>query len=186
MHPIGEARKTLFASDCELRSRRIKGVSWTSAVRKLFGRANTVAQDPIFGEIELQQGAWFAASSFPRAEGPIEVSVWGEDKPTDAQRTVFAGLKERYEEIEPRIAQALFDEYRALSETEECANDPTFPRLTGPDDVWSISAAVSIDIYEEGYSSSYDSRLYYSFSVDIEHGRSIFLKDRRVVQVAVE
>lgn len=146
--------------------------------------------DPVFGEMTFHMGSWVASTDFPHARGAVEVSVWGSDRPSTFQQNVFQKLLQGYVKLEPELEEALFNEFETTMNSEDTtATDDGFQAEElpeNPGEVWKLFDPVSIDIYPEGYSPEYDCRIYYGFPLDIEHNRSVFLQNGKLVFVAPE
>jgi len=147
--------------------------------------------DPVFGEMTFHQGSWVAYVNFPHAREPVEVSVWGQEGPSEFQQAVWQKLTRDYDAFEPHIEKALFDEFETALESDNsmAINDHYLTDeylLKNAGEVWKIAHPLSIDIYPASYSSDYDCRIYYAFLVDSEHNRSVFLRDGELFLVATE
>lgn len=94
--------------------------------------------DPLFGEVRYDgKGAWVGSIAFAPVADTISILVAsGVEGPTDGHREAFRELTQRYDDLSPAIATALFELFSPYLREPRAGR---FPKPASPDAIWGMT-----------------------------------------------
>lgn len=150
----------------EITIRILPGGEFDDPVQMVASPSATL-NDPVFGRLVYNVEAWDGQLAFPHApftDTHVHILA-SDDGPTDAQRRFFTELRSRYDELWPRIAQAL------------CKCHPNL--VTVDDLVRDIRPRLCIDIYDPPTTVNFT----FDFGDEWNDGYSVRVRDWDVVAI---
>jgi hypothetical protein len=153
-------------------------------------------KDPVFGTIVGDDGIWEAREPIEFLGRQVLLSLDADEKhgPTDYQRRRFQEFMQRGDSLKPGLESAIFQYYQDENETyrtflSEEEIGEYLPTLTAPEQIWDLTAPISINIPRQSPEDledlDCDFTIEWSTSWDVEHGLKTCYRNWVVVAVVM-
>jgi hypothetical protein len=164
----------------------------------LFGRFCTVCScrqldDPVFGHMRRRKGCCWEADTTLADTDHLLVDVFAPDSgPSEAQREMFAHLKDHFCELKASMEGPLYDKYVRIREMfhAQYVGKPfepeftcDFPCVQCAAGIWSIAHLCRVDLYGQ---RERDVVLDHRMGWENDHHLDVTLKDWQVVDIAMD